>query len=85
MIVTSVDKSSKDEAYCVILNMVDWAQAFDRQSHRLGVQSFIDNGVRPALIPVLVNFFQNRRMRVKLKSFTSSLRALNGGGPQGGP
>ena len=64
--------------------MVDWSQAFDRQSQRLGVQSFIDNGVRPALIPVLVNFFQNRRMRVKWKGFISTLRALNGGGPQGG-
>ena len=66
------------------MKMVDWSQAFDRQSHRLGVQSFIDNGVRPALIPVLLNFFQNRRMRVKWKGFLSTLRKLNGGGPQGG-
>ena len=64
--------------------MVDWSKAFDRQSCWLGVKSFIDNGVRPALIPVLVNFFQNRRMRVKWKGFISTLRALNGGGPQGG-
>ena len=83
-ILTSIDKSSKEEAFCAILNMVDWSQAFDRQSHRLGVQSFIDNGVRPALIPILVNFFQNRRMRVKWRGHISSLRVLNGGGPQGG-
>ena len=83
-ILTAVDKNSQDEAICAILNMVDWSQAFDRQSHRLGVQSFIDNGVRPALIPVLVNFFQNRRMRVKWKGFLSTQRNLNGGGPQGG-
>ena len=83
-ILTSVDKSSKEEAFCAILSMVDWSQAFDRQSHRLGVQSFIDNGVRPALIPILVNFFQNRRMRVKWRGHISSLRNLNGGGPQGG-
>ena len=81
---TSVDKSSKDEAFCAILNLVDWSQAFDRQSHRLGVQSFIENGVRPALIPILVNFFQNRKMRVKWKGHISTLRSLHGGGPQGG-
>ena len=64
--------------------MVDWSQAFDRQSHKLGVQSFIDNGVRPALIPILINFFQDRKMRVKWKGNVSTFRKLNGGGPQGG-
>ena len=83
-ILTSVDKNSRDEAFCAILHLVDWSQAFDRQSHKLGVQSFIDNGVRPALIPVLVNFFQERKMRVKWKGHLSTLRKLNGGGPQGG-
>ena len=83
-ILTSLDRNSQREAFCVILHMVDWSQAFDRQSHKLGVQSFIDNGVRPALIPVLVNFFQNRKMKVKWKGYTSSVRNLNGGGPQGG-
>ena len=66
------------------MSMVDWAQAFDRQSHKLGVESFIENGVRPALIPVLISFFENRKMKVKWKGFTSSSRNLNGGGPQGG-
>ena len=83
-ILTSLDRNSQREAFCAILHMVDWSQAFDRQSHKLGVQSFIDNGVRPALIPVLVNFFQNRKMKVKWKGYTSSVRNLNGGGPQGG-
>ena len=83
-ILVSVDRSSQHEAFCAILHMVDWAQAFDRQSHKLGVQSFIDNGVRPALIPVLVNFFQDRKMRVKWKGHISTFRNLNGGGPQGG-
>ena len=83
-ILISVDKNSKKEAFCAILHMVDWSQAFDRQSHRLGVQSFIDNGVRPALIPLLINFFQDRKMKVKWKGYISTLRKLNGGGPQGG-
>ena len=83
-ILISLDKNSKKEAFCAILHMVDWSQAFDRQSHRLGVQSFIDNGVRPALIPLLINFFQDRKMKVKWKGYISTLRKLNGGGPQGG-
>ena len=83
-ILTSVDRNSQSEAYAVILNMVDWSQAFDRQSHKLGIQSFIENGVRPSLIPVLLSFFQNRQMKVKWNGKTSSSHKLNGGGPQGG-
>ena len=83
-ILEGVDRNSQREAFCVIMSMVDWAQAFDRQSHKLGVESFIENGVRPALIPVLISFFENRKMKVKWKGFTSSSRNLNGGGPQGG-
>ena len=64
--------------------MVDWSQAFDRLSHKLGIQSFIENGVRPDLIPILVSFFQNRKMKVKWENTTSSTHTLNGGGPQGG-
>ena len=37
-ILTAVDKNSQTEAIAVILNMIDWSQAFDRQSHILGVQ-----------------------------------------------
>ena len=33
--------------------MVDWSQAFDRLSHKLGIQSSIENGVRPSLISIL--------------------------------
>ena len=83
-ILTSVDKSSVIKSVAVILEMVDWSQAFDRQSHQLGIKSFIENGVRPSLIPVLMSFFQNRQMKVKWKGLLSSMRPLPGGGPQGG-
>ena len=59
-ILTAVDQNSQKEAMAVIVKMVDWSQAFDRQCHKLGVESFIRNGVRPALVPVLVSFFENR-------------------------
>ena len=83
-VLTAVDTNSQREAIAVIINMVDWSNAFDRQSHKLGIQSFIKNGVRPSLIPVLINFFQNRKMKVKWNKDSSSTHTLNGGGPQGG-
>ena len=64
-ILTAVDQNSQKEAIAVIVKMVDWSQAFDRQSHKLGVQSFIKNGVQPSLVPILISFFQQRRMVVK--------------------
>ena len=79
-----LDRNSKMEAFAVIVKMIDWSQAFDRQSHQLGIKSFIKNGVRHSLIRLLVSFFQTRHMRVKWNGDTISSRVLNGGGPQGG-
>ena len=83
-ILTSVDENSVSKSVAVILELIDWSQAFDRQSHIIGIQSFIDNGVRPSLIPILINFFQNREMKVKWKGLISKAHPLPGGGPQGG-
>ena len=63
--------------------MIDWSKAFDRQCPLLGIKSFMENGVRRNLIPVLANFFQNRKMIVKWKGLLSTVRDLPGGGPQG--
>ena len=63
--------------------MIDWKQAFPRQRPTLGVQSWADNGVRSALIPVLSKFFKDRVMRVRWHGVLSSERTLSGGGPQG--
>ena len=59
-ILTAVDRNSKSQANAVIVNLIDWESAFNRQCHIKGVQSFIDNGVRHSMIPLLVNYFQNR-------------------------
>ena len=82
-ILKSVDKNSKGESLAVLATFVDWRQAFPRQCPKLGVESFIKNGVRPALIPLLINYFQSRKMKVKWHGEVSSTRELNGGGPQG--
>ena len=83
-IFVAVDRNSQSEAFAVIIGMIDWAQAFDRQCHIIGVQSFIDNGVRSSLIPIMINYFQNRKMKVKWNGCKSSTQSMNGGGPQGG-
>ena len=83
-ILTSLDENNANQSIAVLLKMVDWSQAFDRLSHKLGIESFIKNGVRPALIPILISFFKNRKMSVKWKGKMSTLRPLPGGGPQGG-
>ena len=41
---TVLDTNNQKEAYAVIVQLVDWAQAFDRQCPRLGIQSFIVMG-----------------------------------------
>ena len=83
-ILTAVDRNTKSESFAVIIGLVDWSQAFDRQCHTQGIQSFLDNGVRRSLIPTLINYFQKRRMKVKWNGTKSESKPVNGGGAQGG-
>ena len=64
-ILKAVDVNSQSEAYAVIVGMIDWLQAFDRQCHKLGIQSFIDIGVRKSLIPILINYFQSNESKME--------------------
>ena len=82
-ILTVLDNNSRKETFAVIASMIDWNNAFPRQCPKLGVEAFLRNGVRPALIPVLMNFFQDREMSVKWHGCRSVPRKINGGGPQG--
>ena len=79
----STDKASRGETIAVLLTLVDWKEAFDRQCPKLGVEAFINCGVRPSLIPVLRSYFQNRKIRVKWHGLLTETRKQNGGGPQG--
>ena len=83
-ILTATDRNSKKEAKAVIVQMIDWQAAFDRQCHRLGILSFLKNGVRKSLIPILISYFQDRQMAVKWNGHLSSPHPLPGGGAQGG-
>ena len=64
-ILLCVDKNSANDKFAVFCTMVDWKQAFDRQCPVLGVKAFLRNGVRRSLLPLLISYFQNRRMIVK--------------------
>ena len=83
-ILKATDRNSKQEAKAVIIQMIDWKAAFDRQCHRLGILSFLRNGVRKSLIPILISYFQDRQMAVKWNGHTSKPYPLPGGGAQGG-
>ena len=76
-ILAAIDNNS------VFCSFVDWRQAYSRQCHQLGIQSFIRNGVRPALIPLLTSYCQGRQLRVKWRSQLSKPRDLPGGGAMG--
>ena len=67
----------------VIAAGLDWAAAFDRQDPTLAIQKFIQLGVRPSLIPLLISYLSDRQMTVKFNGEVSEILRLIGGGPQG--
>ena len=75
--------STDDGQHAVIACFIDWNEAFPRQCHKLGMEAFIKMGVRPALLPCLVNFFQDRKIKVKWKGLLSALKELPGSGAMG--
>ena len=82
-IVTNVDKNSKGEIRAALMLFIDWKSAFSNQCHKLGVESFIRNKVRPSLIPLLISYFQQRKMKVKFHGKVSKTRTQPGSGAQG--
>ena len=82
-ILEALDNNSRGDVFAAVANLVDWNNAFPRQCPKLGVESFVQNGVRPALIPVLINYFQDREMSVKWHGCQSVPQKIRGGGPQG--
>ena len=82
-IITNFDRNCKGEVNAVLCMFVDWKQAYSRQCHTLEVKSFINNGVRASLIPLLTSYFEDREMRVKWHGVISQPRKLPGGGAMG--
>ena len=82
-VLNALDGSTKGEHTAVLCTLVDISKAFDRQDPTLAIKSFQENGVRASLIPLLMSFFEDRKMFVKWHDVTSDLKTLPGGGPQG--
>ena len=82
-ILSDIDNNSKGEVNAILATLFDWKEAFPRQCPKLGIEAFMKCGVRPSLIPSLINYFQNRSMKVKWHGVKSTERKLNGSGPQG--
>ena len=81
-LLSCVDSSSKGEATAVLCSFIDWKSAYSFQCHKLGTESFIRNGVRPRLIPLLINYFQGREIKVKFHGQISESRKQPGSGAQ---
>ena len=82
-ILSNIDNNKKGDIKAVLCLFVDWKQAFSRQCHTLGVESFKKNGVRASLLPLLISYFEDRQMRVKWRGNLSEVRKLPGGGAMG--
>ena len=50
----------------------DWATAFHLVDPTSAILKFIKIGRRPALIPILVSYLTDRKMKVKYKNKTSN-------------
>ena len=70
-------------AAAVILGAVDWMGAFDRVDPTISISKLINMGVRSSLIPILIEFLEDRQMSVKYNGASSTWHSLVGGGPQG--
>ena len=49
-ILLALDNNTSQESKAVIASLYDWKSAFDKQCPKLGLESFMKNGVRPALL-----------------------------------
>ena len=74
---------NKEDSKAVILSFLDWESAFPRVSHNIGVQAFVDCGVRGSLMPLIISYFQDRSMKVQWNGATSSSYDLPASTPQG--
>ena len=82
-IVTCLDNNQRGEINAILCLFIDYKAAFSRMCHNLGIKSFIDNGVRPSIIPALISYYENREMFVKWHGKTSSKRKMPGSGAMG--
>ena len=67
----------------VVMGAIDWKGAFDRLDPTVNITKLIRMGVRSSLIPVIIQYIEDRRMTVRYNSAWSKWHTLVGGSPQG--
>ena len=67
----------------VLACMIDFSKAFNRQNHNILITRLADMNVPGWLLRIIIGFLTNRRMLVRYKGKTSTIKSLPGGGPQG--
>ena len=67
----------------ILACMVDFSKAFNRINHNILVTKLSDMGCPGWLLRVVIAFLSGRRMVVRYKGKTSTIKSLPGGGPQG--
>ena len=73
-ILSDTDNNSRGEITAVLATLYDWKEAFPRQCPKLGVEAFMKCGMRNSLIPLIINYLQDRSMKVKWHGVTSEVR-----------
>ena len=67
----------------VVATAIDWMGAFDRLDPTITISKLISMGVRASLVPIIVAFMTDRKMKVRYNTASSKWHSLVGGSPQG--
>ena len=68
----------------VLLAMVDFSKAYNRQNHNTLITKLSDLGVPGWLLNLVMGYLKDRHMLIRFRGEESKMRPLPGGGPQGG-
>ena len=66
----------------LFLSSYDWKGAFDRLDPTEVAVKMIKLGLRSSIVKIIIDFFNERKMEVKMNKHTSTTYDLIGGGPQ---
>ena len=75
--------SNLEKSVAVLISMIDFSKAYNRQSHNRLLTCYNDLGTPPYLLRILKSYLTNRKMVVRHKGHTSKMYELPGGGAQG--
>ena len=67
----------------VIAVAVDFVSAFDKIDGTVAISKLISLGLRPSLVPIMIDYLSERTMTVKFNEAVSSVHHLIGGTGQG--